>query len=178
MRKTVSWLAVLGAILSLGGSFVLVADQWPPFHALYNSLSQYGAIEQGWKRLDHYTVADRDGNPYAQVIAGQQGFSEIARIIAAQTDALNVGDLSGIIAFSPSSFSLGSGTVHQEYVAAVRSESHAPDLIATKETVAQWLAVARLQSVLFWGFLIILTGVAMSVPSLVRTAILATLSRN
>ena len=153
-------LVLIGSVFAFAGSFIMVADHWPPFHSLLNRLSAFGSAEKGWSKLDEFTYKDAKGKPLGMLQQEDNGFEKILEIIRDNHPGTDESQIAAIIHTKPIAY----GKVRVGVISLRTQGESTADTIATAETVKEWITRSRLRFVLFWGFLFLSLGFALGLP--------------
>jgi len=164
VQSVIKWLAVVGSVLALGGTLTMVADHWQPFHGLVDRLSVFGRAQKGWGTLADVRYKDTSGHDYGALSEDEVGFREVLHIIQANRPEYRTKEVSEIICKEVMRYTLGQTSVSQSYISLLVAGQTTPDVISSKEHVEEWISIARLRHILFWGFLFILIGFVLALP--------------
>ncbi len=167
-KRTLGWMALVGAILSLLGTFVLVADQ-VGLSGFINAVTGFGRLQAGWEKL-----CDNPGQE--QILLrpldpDHPGFLPLLDIILSHQEEYHTADVLQVLYHASFGFEMGETYFPEEYIAIRRRGQETPDVIGTKEYIEQRISIARLQTTSLTGFLVIFFGVVLSIPAILQHAI-------
>lgn len=169
-RSIFAWAAFIGAVVSVVGTCILLADQLGLAGAV-NAVTRFARIQAAWDEL--CDNPEREAVPLRPLDADHPGFRPLLAVILSHREEYRAENVSQLVYHAGFGFEMGESYFPEEYVAILQHGKDVPDVVATKDHVENWINSKRLTAASTLGFFVILAGFILGAPAILQNAITA-----